>query len=504
LACNTPTVAKMNVCNAQRPPARPGQTQQDRDAGNDLAMTVAPPPAVAGQSAILAIIMVSYIMIVLDISIIITGLPKIREELGFSDAGLAWVSSAYTLTFGGFLLLGARAGDILGRRLMFVAGLVVFAIASLFIGLAQTPAWIITARAVQGIGSAILAPSTLALLQTNFPAGPSRTRAIAYYAAAAGISASFGLVLGGVLADWLSWRVGFFINLPVALGLIVAAYRYIAETERRSGVFDLAGAMTSTIGMSGLVFGLVASAAYGWADPVTVGSIAAGALLLLVFVIIETRATHPIMPLRLFNSRERSGAYIARVLFLGANVGFFFFATQYMQGVLGYSPALTGLAFLPAMIVNFASALRVPQMAARFGAARLLTGSMIISLLGMYWLSFVSSQSTYWDGLAIPMLMIGLGQGGAVGPLTNFGISGVDGKDAGAASGLVNAAHQLGSSLGLAVLVAVSVIASGTLTGTELLTHRVTNAMIAATVMIALALVVVFTMIPRRQPALAN
>jgi hypothetical protein len=175
-----------------------------------------------------------------------------------------------------------------------------------------------------------------------------------------------------------------------------------------------------------------------------------------------------------------------------------------MQGVLGYSPALTGLAFLPAMIVNFASALRVPQMAARFGAARLLAGSMIISLLGMYWLSFVSSQSTYWDGLAIPMLMIGLGQGGAVGPLTNFGISGVDGKDAGAASGLVNAAHQLGSSLGLAVLVAVSVIASGTLTGTELLTHRVTNAMIAATVMIALALVVVFTMIPRRQPALAN
>jgi MFS family permease len=451
------------------------------------------------RSAILAIIMVSYVMIVLDISIVITGLPKIREQLGFSDAGLSWVSNAYTLTFGGFLLLGARAGDILGRRLMFVVGLAVFAVASLFIGLSQTPAWIIAARAVQGLGSAILAPSTLALLQTNFPAGPERTRAVAWYAAAAGISASFGLVLGGVLADWLSWRVGFFINLPIALGLVLAAYRHVGETERHSGVFDLAGAVTSTLGMSAVVFGTVRSAASGWTDVVTLAALSAGVVLLLAFVLIETRAWQPIMPLRLFGSRERSGAYLARVLFLGANVGFFFFATQYMQGVLGYSPALTGLAFLPAMAVNFVAALRVPRMVARFGAVRVLAASMVVSLTGLFWLSFVSSGSTYWSGLAIPMLMIGFGQGAALGPLTTFGIAGVAPQDAGAASGLVNAAHQLGSSLGLAAQVAASVIASGSLAGTELLTHRVGNAMLTATAMVALALAAVFTMISRHQ-----
>jgi len=455
------------------------------------------------HSAILAIIMVSYVMIVLDISIVITGLPKIREELGFSDAGLSWVSNAYTLTFGGFLLLGARAGDILGRRRMFVFGLAVFAISSLFIGLAQSPTWMIAARAAQGIGSAILAPSTLALLQSNFPAGRERTRAVAYYAAAAGISASFGLVLGGVLADWLSWRVGFFINLPVALGLVVAAYRHIDETERHSGVFDLPGAVTSTLGMGAVVFGTVRSAASGWTDVVTLGALSAGTVLLLAFVLIETRAKQPIMPLRLFNSRERSGAYLARLLFLGANVGFFFFATQYMQGVLGYSPALTGLAFLPAMVVNFVSALRAPRMVTRFGAIRVLATSMVVSFTGLLWLSFVSSGSTYWGGLALPMLMIGFGQGAALGPLTTFGIAGVAPSDAGAASGLVNAAHQLGSSLGLALQVAASVIASGALVGAELLTHRVGNAMLTAAAMVALALVVVFTMISRRRDVIA-
>ena len=442
------------------------------------------------------IILVSYAMIVLDTSIIITGLPKIHADLGFSDAGLSWVSNAYTLTFGGFLLIGARAGDILGRRRMLVGGLTIFAISSLLIGLAQSPEWLIAARAVQGLGSAILAPSTLALLQTNFPAGPERIRAISYYASAAGVSASIGLVLGGILAEWLSWRVGFFINVPIGIGLILAARKHIRETSRRSGIFDFAGALTSTLGMSALVFSIVNSTSAGWSDPLTINMLAGGVVLLGGFVLIEWRAKRPIMPLRLFASRERSGAYAARMLFIGANMGFFFFSTQLMQGVLGYSPALAGLAFMPAMIVNFMAALGAPRLIRLVGGRNVLVGSMLLGLIGMAWLAQASSGTTYLGGLALPMLLIGIGQGGALGPLTASGIANLAVEDAGAASGLVNAAHQLGSSLGLSVQIAGAVVGSGTLTGVGLLSHRVENAMATAAAMIVLALVIAFRTVP--------
>lgn len=205
------------------------------------------------QAAVLAIILISYLMIVLDISIVITALPKIEHSLHFTPTGLTWVQSAYTLSFGGLLLLGARAGDILGRKRMFIYGLALFTLASLVIGLAQTATWLLCARVVQGVGAAVLAPSTLALLSTNFPEGHERTRAVGYYGAVAGIGASIGLVLGGILADWLSWRVGFFINVPIGIILMLNAHRYLKETERHSGQFDLIGAISSTLGMS---FGL--------------------------------------------------------------------------------------------------------------------------------------------------------------------------------------------------------------------------------------------------------
>lgn len=453
------------------------------------------------QGAILAIIMISYMMIVLDTSVVIAGLPKIHAELGFTDAGLSWVSNAYTLVFGGFLLLGARAGDILGRRRLFIVGLVIFVLSSLAIGMAGSPAMLVCARAIQGLGSAILAPSTLALLQTNFQAGPERTRAVAYYASAAGISASVGLVLGGFLADWLSWRVGFFINLPIGIGLIVAARRYLVETELHAGVFDLAGAITSTLGMSALVFGIVHSAETGWTDRSTVLAVLSGIALLAVFVLIEWRASAPIMPLRLFANRERSGAYLVRMLFLGANVGFFFFSTQFMQGVLDYTPAQTGLAFLPAMVVNFMAALAAPRVIARFGGRSVMLASMLLGLLGMACLTQVSAGTSYLSGLALPMLLIGLGQGGTLGPLTAAGIAHVAPKDAGAASGLVNAAHQLGGTLGLGVQVAVSVLGAGALTGKDLLAHRVGNAMQCAAAMLVIALVIATATAARRQRA---
>ncbi|MBE3024408.1 MFS transporter [Janthinobacterium sp. GW458P] len=450
-------------------------------------------PSPPHKAAILAIILVSYVMIVLDTSIVLTGLPKIHQELGFTDTGLAWVQSEYTLTFGGLLLLAARAGDAYGRRRLLQLGLALFTSASLAIGLAQSPAMLIAARAIQGAGAAILAPSTLALLQTTFAEGRERTRAIALYSAVAGIAASVGLVLGGVLAEWLSWRVGFFLNLPIGAAMLVAARRFIAESETSRGRFDVAGAASSTVGMAALVYGLIRSAGAGWGDALTQGALAAGVLLLAAFIAIERRAAQPILPLRLFADRQRNAAYGARVLFMGAMIGFFFFTTQFLQVVLGYPPSLTGLAFLPMTLVNFGVALCVPRLMRRLGNARLLAMGLGLTLLGMAWLSRVDADTAYWLGVALPMLLIGAGQGMALSPLTAAGVGGVPAQDAGAASGIVNVAHQLGSSLGLATLVAVAGVGAGQLAGVPLLAHRVTVALGSAAAMLALALLLVLS-----------
>src|SRR5213592_706764 len=260
-------------------PARGGRRERDPlPAHPSGALTV------AQRAPVLAIVLASYLMIVLDISIVITGLPKIRDDLGFSTTSLSWVQNAYTLAFGGLLLLGARAGDILGRRRMLVAGLALFTAASLAIGLAPSPSWLLAVRAVQGVGAAILAPSTLALLTTNFPAGPERTRALAYYAAAAGVGASVGLVLGGIFAGWLSWRVGFFMNVPIGAGLMLGARRCLGETERRPGELDAAGALSSTLGMTALVYGLIRSTSAGWGNLLTLAALTAGVVLLIILV----------------------------------------------------------------------------------------------------------------------------------------------------------------------------------------------------------------------------
>jgi EmrB/QacA subfamily drug resistance transporter len=450
------------------------------------------------QSPVLAIILASYLMIVLDISIVIAALPKIHSGLGFSATGLSWVQNAYTLAFGGLLLLGARAGDILGRRRMFVTGLALFTAASLAIGLAQSPSWLIAGRAVQGVGAAVLAPSTLALLSTSFREGPERTRAVAYYGAVAGIGASVGLVLGGVLTDWISWRVGFFINVPIGIAMMLAAPRYLPETERHSGRFDLAGALSSILGMTALVYGIVRSADAGWSDPLTVAALTTGVLQLALFVFNEWRARQPIMPLRLFASRERTGAYAGRVLFLGAMMGFWFFTTQFLQGVSGYSPLQAGIAFLPMTVVNFAVAVAVPRLTHRVGNARLLAGGLTVTLIGMAWLSRLSADSPYLTAIALPMVLIGIGQGAALSPLTAAGIAGVAREDAGAASGLVNVAHQIGGSLGLGILVTVfAATRSGTLNAHELLAHRVATSLTAGTAMLALALALVVALIVR-------
>jgi EmrB/QacA subfamily drug resistance transporter len=454
-------------------------------------MTVTP-----NRTMVLGIILACYLMIIVDISVIITALPDIHSALNFSSTGLSWVQNAYALTFGGLLLLGARAGDILGRRRVFMAGISLFTAASLLAGLAQSPAWLLTARAVQGVGAAIAAPSTLALLTVTFREGPERTRAIAWYSAVAGGGGSLGLVLGGALTQWISWRWGLFINVPIGLALVALAPRYLPETEREPGRFDLAGAAFSTLGMSAVVYGFVRAAADGWGDGATVASFAAGVVLLAAFVLTELRAEQPITPLRLFASRERSGAYAARILVVSGMYAMFFFLTQYFQGVSGFGPLEAGAAFLPMTLLVFAMVQVVPRVAERVGSTRLLAGGLLVALTGMAWLSQLDDGTHYFPQIALPLLLLGAGMGTALTPLTQAGIAGVAPDDAGAASGLVNTAHQLGGALGISVLVTVFTAAGGGATAHDLV-QGVASSLTGSAVFLALGLLVVVGVIAR-------
>lgn len=462
----------------------------------DTTSTPAIRAARAHPVAILAIILVSYFMIVLDNSIVFTGLTRIREDLDFTTAGLSWVQNAYALVFGGLLLLGARAGDILGRRRMFFVGLAIFSLASLAIGLSPTVGWMIGARAVQGIGSAILAPTALALLTASFPEGPERTRAVAAYGSVAGLGASFGLVLGGVLADLTSWRVGFLINVPIGIVLIIAALRFIAPADRTTGKFDVGGAITSTIGMTALVYGITRTADTGWGDPITLAFIGGGLVVLAGFVLIEWRAAEPILPLRIFANRARTGAFIARMLFAGAMFGYFFFISQYMQGTLGFSPLLAGLGFLPMSVVQFLVSINVSRLTRRFGNAALVAAGLAITAVGMLWISRVDSDSGYWVAVALPMILLGLGQGLGFAPLTAAGLTAIQIRDAGAASGLVNVAHQIGGALGVSIMVAVA--ASGdTSTTPDGIAAQSAEGLTTGAILLGLALVAALTLIVR-------
>jgi EmrB/QacA subfamily drug resistance transporter len=453
---------------------------------------------VRNRGLVLTVILAGYAMAVLDVSIVMAALPRIQHVLGFSATGLSWVLNAYALTFGGLLLVGARAGDLLGRRRMFSVGIGLFTAASLATGLAQSPAWMIAARALQGVGAAILAPATLALLTTSFPEGSERTRAMAAYGAVAGAATAAGLVLGGFFTDVLSWRVGFLINVPIGIAAIVLAPRYVAETERHPGRFDVVAGATSTLGASLLVYGIVRSATAGWGEPGTLAALVAGCALLALFVAGQARAAQPIMPLRLFASRERAGAYAARFLFTGALVSQTFFMTQYLQGVSGYSPLQAGLAFLPLTIVVLAVATALPRLTRRFGNARLLIAGIVLILLGTLWLSRVAVDTPYVAGIAVPMIVFGAGQALGLSTLTTAGMAGVGTREAGAGGGLVNVVHHLGGAVGLGVLVTVFDAAGSEAGGARaLLAERTSAALTGAALLLAIALLIVLTIRPR-------
>ena len=443
----------------------------------------------ASPNTILGVVLIAYLMILLDLSIVYTGMPEIGRTMNMSPVMQTWVQNAYLLCFGGFLLLSARLGDTFGRRRILQVGIVLFTVASLVIGIAQSSYELIAARAVQGLGASILAPSVLAIISTTFPEGTERTRALAWYSIVAGAGASLGLVLGGIFAGLLSWRIGFLVNIPIGIALMFAVARYIPDNAPVEGKFDVIGAITSTVGVALLVYGLVNAAEAGWLDRVTLATLALSVVVLGVFLWHEGRVEVPILPLRLLRSRERSAAYLARMLYVGSIVSFFFFGTQYMQRVLGYTALQAGLGFLPMTLVQFVAAMAVPRITRVLGGVQMLMGSLLVIGAGLFWLANAGANASIWQ-LALPMVLIGIGNGGAMAPLTTSGVRGVQASDQGAASGLVNVAHQLGGSIGLSMLIVLfAASADPQLAGTVKMSHQVSMVFIGAALMNVLALV---------------
>jgi EmrB/QacA subfamily drug resistance transporter len=400
----------------------------------------------------LAVIGTAQLMVVLDASIVNVALPSIQRALHFGGANLEWVINAYTLAFGGLLLLGGRTGDLFGRRRMFGIGVGLFTIASLMGGLATSQAWLITARAAQGIGGAIASPTALSLVAANFREGQERNRAMGVYSAMSGAGGAIGVLLGGVLTSTISWRWVLFVNVPIGLVVIALAPRVLVETDRKEGRLDLVGALIATAGMSLLVYGLVHAATHQWGNTGTILPIVLAGVLLPLFVYWETRAPEPLMPLHLFSSRSRSGAY-AVMLAIGTSIfAMFYFLTLFMQDVLGFSALKTGVAYLPFAVAIMIVATVTARTVTRIGPRAPIMVGTLLGAGGLFWMSQVTPHSTYGGSVIGPMLLVASGMAACFVPLTITTVSGVAPHESGIASALLNSGQQVGGSLGLAVL----------------------------------------------------
>ncbi|MFD7462111.1 MULTISPECIES: MFS transporter [unclassified Streptomyces] len=395
------------------------------------------------------------LMVVLDITIVNIALPEIQRALGFSTTGLSWVVNAYTLTFGGLLLLGGRMGDILGRRRVFVFGVLLFVLASLLGGMSQNSWQLLAARALQGVGGAIASPTALALISTTFREGPERNRAFGVFAAVSAGGGAIGLLAGGMLVEWLNWRWVLFVNVPIGLLIALATPRWIRESERHPGHFDLAGALTSTAGMVLLVYGFIRASQHGWRDPYTLAAFGAAVVFLLVFVAVERRSRQPITPLHMFADRNRAGTYGMMLSLAAAIFGMFFFLTLFVQNVLDFSPLQAGLAFLPVSAVIAVGAGLASRLLPRFGPKPFMVTGAVLAAAGLAWLTQTDVHSTYAGSILGPILVYSLGMGMEFVSLTLMALSNVATPETGAASGLLNATQQVGGSLGLSILVTV-------------------------------------------------
>jgi len=428
----------------------------------------AAPPRRLGLA--LLVIAAAQLMVVLDATIVNVALPHIQNALHFSGTNLEWVVNAYTLAFGGLLLLGGRSGDLLGRRRIFIAGIALFAVASLAGGFATDQAWLLIARVVQGIGGALAAPASLSLIAVTFPEGRERNRAMGVYSAVSIAGAAIGLIAGGLLTSYANWRWVFFVNVPIGLVLVFLAPRVLGESERRRGRFDLPGAITGSLGLGALVYGLSEAAttftngqAVGhWGSVKVIVSLVAAVVLLGAFALIEARSRHALVPPRVLRSRDRTGAYLISLCIGTAVFGMFFFMTIFVQTVWGYSPVRSGIAYLPMVAGIMVGAGLSSNLVARIGARPLMIMGPAFAAGGMFWLSQVSEHSTYAGGLLGPMMLTGLGMGLTFVPLSLVSLAGVGNDDAGIAASLLNVGQQVGGSVGLAILgtVAWSAVAS--------------------------------------------
>lgn len=412
-----------------------------------------------GLRLALAVIATAQLMVMLDLTIVNIALPSIQRELRFSTTSLTWVIDAYVLVFGGLLLLGGRAGDLFGRRRMFVVGIAVFTAASMAGGLATTQSWLIAARSIQGIGAAIASPTALALVATTFPEGAPRNRAMAVYAGMSGAGGALGLLLGGVLVDVASWRWVLFVNVPIGVALLLAAPFVLPSTAGRRGRLDVPGAVTVSGGMALLVYGLVRAPAAGWSDAGTILAFAAAAALLGSFVLVEARSAQPLLPLRFLWDRNRAGGYAVMLLLGASMLSLIFFLTQFLQDILRYSALSAGLAYLPLPVVVGSTGLIVSRHVKRFGTRPFLTIGPLLVAGGLLWVSFVTSASGYSAVLG-PLLVVGLGMGLSFVPLTLNAVAAVGSHESGLASALLNTSQQLGGSLGLAALATVAATAT--------------------------------------------
>lgn len=419
-------------------------------------------PGAAPSGWTLALLCLGQLIVVLDLSIVNVALPAIQADLDFSAAGLPWVINGYAIAFAGFLLLGGRVADLIGRRRVFVAGLVLFTVASLSAGFAQSPEWLIAARIAQGFGGALLSPATLAILTTAFPQGRARARATAAWGAVSGAGAALGSVLGGVLTDVADWRWVFFVNVPLGLIALAAAHPLLVESRGEDRRLDGIGALLITGTLVGVVVGTTDAQQYGWSAFATWGPLAGAVVLLVLFVLHESRSARPLIPLYVLRVRSVAWSNIA-IFWLGAAViAHFFFLSLYMQNTLHMNALLTGLAFLPGAAAMTVGAYAGPALVKKTGrAVTLLWIGAALTTVGLLILTRLPADGSYWLHLLPAQLLVTLGAGLLTVPLVIAGTSGIEPGEAGVASGIINTTRQFGGAVGLAVLATIAASHAG-------------------------------------------
>ncbi|HSW91969.1 MAG TPA: MFS transporter [Candidatus Saccharimonadales bacterium] len=419
---------------------------------------------------ILALLAIAQFMVVLDSAIVNVALPALEKALHFDQASLQWVVTGYTLTFGGFLLLGGRAADLYGRRRVLLTGIAGFTLFSLLIGLSDSSVIVVILRALQGLSAAMMSPAALSILLTTFKEGKERNTALGVWSAVGAGGAAVGVLLGGILTQYMGWEWNFFINIPVGILVFIGLLKYVPAhvKEENDKNLDVVGAFLVTGGLMSLVYAFVEAPTWGWTDGRTLGLFAASAVLLASFLFNESKVKHPLMPLSIFKIRNVSGANLMMVPVTAGMMGMFFFASLYIQGILQYSPVETGLAFLPVPIVIAISATVASRFVGKIGFKPLLMLGSSLLTIGIFYLSFITLDGTYIANVLPGLLIMGLGGGMTFVSISVAATSGVPGHEAGLASGLVSTSQQMGGALGLAILsgVATSAITSAMTNGT--------------------------------------